>query len=737
MKNKNLNLYLTLLFFIALVTCSREKADMPPEAVESGYIRISLSQDETKASLPAVDDFEVEIYNSRSVRLYRKNYNQAKDELIRLNAGDFLLRAHHGDSLGAGFNKPYYLAETPFTVHGFVDNGRKSDEVSAVAKLANVRVGVRFGENFPLFYDDYRAVVRHGRYAKKQVRFNKNELREAYMPGGELYLEVYASLKIDNKDTTLYFRSPSMEYMPNDAVSFLVNTGAIKGKLDLTIQVDRNAEDFVLENEIPSEALPAQEPYFSMGGNTEGEYSYSFPAGFAEEVSGQTLSVDISPKARFQSLVLKAEPSSLGIGEMDLLTLGDAEKTALESVGIEYFVSGNYPLAYVNFDRAVKYVSDNIPFDAAHPEAARFTLTVTDSYGQKESAAYSLVATPVNSTFSVKDTDIWGWKLVSPKARLTGVSKIPDGSVIGCQWSQDGVTWSSEIPSVSMDGGEVVFQDVTGLTSGKDVMLRTIVRHDPAQVSDPTTFKLEYPRQIGNNGFESYTTKKYTTPVILLSDWTVTWWQLWADEADAWWANNAMRSVEDEEVATGVAEKKTYPAVALFSSGAYSGKSVMLATIYTSTLAIASSLGAGTHHNTYGEIFLGKANDQCQENWKKISEGHSFDSRPASLSFRYKFNPYNSTPFYVLIEVLDSGGNVIARAEKNDIKSSASSWTRCTVGLNYTVTDRKAASIRLSFRSSKNGNEDFRLISVSTLSGSHDIFAGNILSLDNVELLYE
>ena len=230
---------------------------------------------------------------------------------------------------------------------------------------------------------------------------------------------------------------------------------------------------------------------------------------------------------------------------------------------------------------------------------------------------------------------------------------------------------------------------------------------------------------------------KYTTPVLILSDWTVTWWQLWSSESDAWWASNAMRSVEDEEVATGVAEKKTYPAVALFSSGAYSGTSVMLATIYTSTLAIGSSLRAGDHHNTYGEIFLGKANDQCQENWKKTSEGHSFSSRPSALSFYYKLNPYKSTPFYLLIEILDASGSVIGRAEKNDVKTSVSQWTRCTVPLTYSRGDRKAASIRLSFRSSKNGNEDFRLTTVSTLSGSHEIFAGNILSLDKVELLYE
>lgn len=733
MKTDKLNHIFFLLFLLLMLSCSREKAD----EAEGAYVRISLSPEQTKAALPSVDDFEIEIYNSRSIRLYRKNYDVAKDELIRLNAGEFLLRAHHGDSLGAGFNKPYYLAEAPFSVHGFVDNGRKPDEVSAVVRLANVRLSVTFDESFRLFYDDYWAVVRHGRYAKKQVRFSKTELREGYMPGGELYLEVFSRMKMNGKDTTLYFRSPAAEYQPNDAVTFQVRTGAIKGELDLSVTVDRDAEEIVIDEQIPSAALPALEPYFSMGGDVGGDYSYSFPSGFADPASGQTLCVDISPKAHFQSLVLKAEPASLGLGEVDLMALDKAQKSALESLGIDFFVPDNYPVAYVNFDSAVKYVSDHIPFDSSKPEAARFTLTVKDNFAQSASAVYRLNATPVNASFTVEDSDIWGWKLVSPKARLIGVSKIPSSAVIGCQWSQDGKNWSGEISSVSSDGPEIVFNDVNGLPAGKDVMLRTIVSHDPAQVSDPTTIRTETPQQVGNNGFESYKTMKFTTPVLILSDWTVTWWQLWSNESDAWWASNAMRSVEDEEVATGVAEKKTYPAVALFSSEAYSGTSVMLATIYTSTLAIGSSLGAGDHHNTYGEIFLGKANDQCQDNWKKISEGHSFSSRPSALSFYYKLNPYKSTPFYLLIEILDASGSVIGRAEKNDVKTSVSQWTRCTVPLTYSRGDRKAASIRLSFRSSKNGNEDFRLITVSTLSGSHDIFAGNILSLDKVELLYE
>ena len=57
--------------------------------------------------------------------------------------------------------------------------------------------------------------------------------------------------------------------------------------------------------------------------------------------------------------------------------------------------------------------------------------------------------------------------------------------------------------------------------------------------------------------------------------------------------------------------------------------------------------------------------------------------------------------------------------------------------INYSITDRKAAGIKLSFMSSRDGSDDnHRSVTVNTLSGEHKIHAGNILSLDDIELVY-
>lgn len=742
-------LYLAIPLALAIAACSRENPGDPASA-DVGFVRISLGQEDisvtTKAEsgLPSLEDFEVEIYNSRALRLYRQPYSVAKEDVIRLNAGEYRLVAHHGDSLGAGFDKAYYLADQPFTVHGFVENGREYDEVSAVARLSNVRMGVEFSENFSRFYTDWWAVARHVRYTKKKVTFKKTETRQGYLPGGEIYLEIYARMDdfVDPvsgqvKDTTVYYKSQPVEYEPNDAVTFHVNTGSRYGDLNVTIDVDRSVEDIVLDQVVPSDALPAQDPYFSMNGDTSGSYSYSYIVGLAGTISGQTLSMDISPLTTFASAILHTESAYLTLGDIDLVAPTATQQAALAAAGIDYLIPDSYPVAYVNFDALIQQLSSQVVVSGTDPvQVARFTVTLTDGRGRSVSAQYVVNATPIHAQFSVSNTDIWGWKMVAPKMHIQCSEPIPEGTDFKLQWSQDQANWSAGVAPVSTSGYDYTFPNATSLQPGKAVYFRCLVNGNADILPERGSFTTESAQQIDNNGFEQYTQKTTKTEVAVVSDFTVTWWQLFSNSNNKWWASNATQGIEDEKVATAVQDYKTYPPVALITSGAYSGKSAMLVTLWTGTTSSHVWGLTGTKHHYYGEIFLGQSNEGQQENWSRTSEGHSFSSRPGKLSFWYKFDPNKSAAFYVNIEVLDAQGNVIGSATKNDVTNAVSSWTQCIMPITYNATNKKAASLRLTFRSSADGSEEHRKITVNTISGDHDIFAGSILYLDNVELVY-
>jgi len=723
-----------LLSLLAGCTAERPQSGM---AAEEGAIRLFLSQEapETKSDLedlPSVDDFEVEIYNARALRLYRDSYANAKDATIKLNAGEFRLVAHHGDTLGAGFGKPYFLADQAFTVHGFVENGGQPDQVSATARLANVRMKVVQGTNLRTSYKDAYVVVRHSRYAKKQVKFVQNESRYGYMPGGDLYLEVYAQLF---SDEWKYYKSEPVEYLPNDNVTFNVDAAGRDGSLTVNITVDRSVETITVEELIGEKALPAHEPYFIFKGDQDGTFAYSCNAGFTKTVNDAILTLSAGASTSISSVSLHTESAFVSLPDVDLVSVSGTDKQRLTDAGLDWMAGSTSNLGYVDFSGLV-----NRMMESGAAGSASFTLTFTDGVGQTVEGTFSIDVKPFSATVNIPEGNIWAWKMTGITATVADMDELPSDAVLGLQWSSDGSSWSAEKAAVSVSGNTLNFGDVSGLSPATAYRFRVVPLHlaDRASVT-AGTFTTEAALQVGNSGFEEYIAQSYTTPVVGI-DFKVSWWQLYSNASNAWWGVNSMRTIEDSSIPTGPQDAKTYPTVAMISSGAFNGKSVMIATIYTGTAAITwpvDSQGAGDKNNSYGEIFLGKANDQCQGNWNKTQDGHAFSSRPSALSFKHRFSPRNNTPFYAEVSVLDDHGNVIGGGIKNDTSSAVSTWTSCTVPITYTVTNKKAATLRISLRSSKDGDEGWTKTKVTTLSGEHNIFLGNALYVDDVKLLYE
>ncbi len=728
------NFFLPCVLLLGLLTgCTAERPGSDGAPTE-GAVRLFLSQEspDTKSDLddlPSLDDFEVEIYNARALRLYRDTYAQAKDATIKLNAGDFKLVAHHGDTLGAGFDKPYFLAQKEFTVHGFAENGGEPDQVEATARLANVRMKVVQGSNLTTSYKDAYVVVRHAHYTKKQVKFVRNESRYGYIPGGNLYLEVYAQLFTDEWK---YYKSEPAEYLPNDNVTFNVDAAGRDGALTVNISVDRSVETFTVEQPIGEEALPAREPYFVFNGDKDGTYAYSCNNGFTKTVNDAILTLSAGASTRISSVTLHTESAFTSLPDVDLVTVDGANRQALLDAGLDWMAGSASNLGYVDFSGLA-----NKMIASGAAASATFTLTLTDGVGQQVNGTFSVNVQPFAATVNIPDGNIWAWKMTGVSATVTGVDEVPADATLGLQWSTDGTTWSSEKAAVSVSGNTVQFGDISGLAANTAYRFRVVPMHLTDRASAVSgNFTTEAALQVGNSGFEQYTAQSYTTPVLWASDFKVTWWQLYQNAGSAWWGVNAMRTIETSKMATGYQDYKTYPCVAVFNSGSYSGNSVMLATVYIGSSVASEALHGDTNYP--GEIFLGSANNQNKGSWAKTVDGHAFTSRPSALTFMHRFNPNNGAAYYAQIQVLDSSNNVIGSGEKNDVTTAVSAWTRVSIPITYTVTNQKAAKLRISIRSSKNGGEGARkLDNISTLSGTHKIYCGNALYVDNVELLYE
>ncbi|MCQ2147046.1 MAG: DUF4493 domain-containing protein [Bacteroidales bacterium] len=733
-----------------IVSCTRE--DIPnPQGYEGGVV-IGLSQDprniiiETKADdpeiLPSIDSFSVEIYNSKAIRLYRDKYDKAKGQTIKLNAGEFRLVAHHGDSLGCGFSKPYYLADKSFTVHGYKENGGQPDKVEAVAKLGNVKVKVNYGENLSSSYSNYYTFVRHAKHTSKYVKFSKTETRSAYIPGGEVYLEVYAQLGGSGvqdggvKDSLVYFKSETFNYSPNDYVTFNIETDPRFGGLGVNILIDKAVETVESTYDIPSYAAPFDGPQFSHGGTVTNSFSYGFAAGAKVDINDAILSVQA--KNGLKGLVLNMDSdyltSTVGLPKsIDLAEITPSQKELLLSKGLKFLADTTLRMGYIDFSGLISQISQDATYSSTDPTFVSFTVGAVDKMEKQSSASFKLTTVPLQAKFSAEDVNIWGWKIVSPTATLTNASSIADISKIKMQYSTDGESWLTA-DAVSAYGNKVIFDDANGLVAGKPAFFRTIYGGNDENVSAVSSINTENPDQVGNSGFEDYTENIFKTNITLSSSkFTVYWWQLYKEGEDAWWAVNSPVTL-NTQVSAAYQDFKTYPTVALVSNDAYAGNtSAVVATIAIGDNA--SLISYGTAHG--GELFIGSANNLNEGSWAKVSEGHSFSTRPSALKFMYKFDCQSNDPFYAYCEVKDTDGNVIATGKIDTITENASSWTELSIPLTYTVTDKKAGSIFIDFKSSAKNATSTRSYKMTTISGEHTVHAGSVLYLDDIRLLYE
>ena len=120
------------------------------------------------------------------------------------------------------------------------------------------------------------------------------------------------------------------------------------------------------------------------------------------------------------------------------------------------------------------------------------------------------------------------------------------------------------------------------------------------------------------------------------------------------------------------------------------------------------------------------------------SEGHSFESRPSSVQFYYEYAPYGTDSWKAEASVLAADGSVIATGEFSS-SSSVSTWQIGTVVLNYSVTNKKAATIKMKFTASTSGSH-----SCDTGGGTVEVAGrrrevvkiSSVLRVDDINLVY-
>lgn len=781
-----------LLLTLLLSSCNDEFLIKDGGTVEQGTLSLNLSMDSglviTKigdaedgamTAQDTLDKFKVEIYKKVSddlkdgIRLYKALYADAKEELIPLDAGDYFLRAKFGDSLGIGFDRPFLMAEKEFTVRP-----QTRETVSAVAKIANVKVSVNFGDYFQEYYPEYYAkVVNNDPNLAGYVNsltFVKDEDRSGFIHHGEMTVEVYADFKgdgnwnyyqisgIDADANGVVDDAEKFRYSPNDHITFDIDAAdKLYGNLLVNIQIENGTDSKEYQVEVPEYKAPQSAPKVSRQGfdvkveESDG-YAYVYENRDVEYNGGQSLSYSAKAGLKKCELSITSDylKTTYGIdGTYTIAALASdgvtvvqdaAVVASLKAAGIRCGIDKF--MGIVDFTDAMKALGKNSVYVSDTEVCAAFSMTVTDEAGATASVDGRLLVWPeTKGTWAIPEYDVWGWKVVSPVVELT--KGKPDNCML--QISTDGKNWSTLYEEGDVNGTTITYPDVAGLKTDMDYWLR--VSDGEFLVADVIQVHTEYPYQIGNAGFEDWRTvvfDYYQDKVLWTGGkWATRDWYLpyKSGAADVWWAVNSKKTMPSNvtgDTATGLGGStqtfKVFPTVS-YSVNKYQGDySAQLMTIGVGYSAQSSGLGIGDKWVVPGELFLGTADDSGNPTYG----GHVFASRPGKISFMYQYVPSSKMTgdnFYALVEV-KSGDTTLARKEING--PSASEWTEYVVDLEYTVTDMKATTIYVTFKSSKNtfsANTDYldENVAVEVAGNSFNVHRGSVLRIDDIKVLYE
>lgn len=422
-------------------------------------------------------------------------------------------------------------------------------------------------------------------------------------------------------------------------------------------------------------------------------------------------------------LTLEGDPALI---KFYYIYLGAPQEFTAENIDIQpgteenkYKVTFTYPEPLVDTENGVKFKAQ---------------------YGAKTIERTFKVEDP-ELTLSLKngDADVWATKaylqvVASAKSRS---SRTISSSTVEIQY-KEGEEWIAW-PHQSYDAETGLFL-LTGLgegateTEGIPYTLRAVYKRggEVASFSQELGITTEPKAQVGNAGFEEWHTEIFTYKITWAGTGEREWYLPWnTNENDTWWAVNS-RATMLSECAAFYYEYKVFPTISWSSSNKSQGeKSIQIATIAVGSAAIVDG-GSTTPHA--GEIWIGTSNDSGGH----ASEGHSFASRPNSMTFWYQYESFNDNEkFYMQVVLKAADGTIVASNEIPNGEEGDPSGNTITLPFTYSPdVHKKVSSIYMVFKSSS-GSVDSKKRTMEISGQQQTARIGSVLRIDDIKLNYE
>ena len=691
-------------------------------ALTDGTTTLTTRKAPAELEEPLVGQFHLRITDSDT---HKTAYDGACAAAVPVKEGVYDLHVTYGDESAVALDAPCYTGSAErkeVILH-------QQTPVSILCKVANSLLSVVYDETSGRLFSDafetYRVTVTAG---EQSASIEQGSDASVYFPAGSsIRVTFHATLLGTGKE--IAYELTGEDSFANIAagkhLKLHLALDAVETGMAVTLE-KVEVETVTLNETIPLEWLPA--PKLSEEGFTN-----------------KTLDVyeTLAPEATIRFAVSEVT----GLEDISFTTeFNDATFSGLNGT---YLLSDMTPEDIVRFKEAgiiLPLVGEKTPaiefssdftgkLQAANNGTVKntFTLNYVQANNRKnkegQPVAYTINVHKPEFNIQVQPGNVWSKEFtIDPVEVAEGKG---DAAIIAAnltyQYQDENGDWQA-----CNDANRQVF---ASHPDKKTYKVRALYRG--VITSNETEVELEMPTQLPNSNMEDWwiETKKKSGTWPFKDKTYYTFHPYAEGNANAsWWDTNNDKA-QGGTYALGIWYEGCFASCVSYTEDVHEGSKAAL--IYVSGCGDGYANTAGTYVGgaMVGSLFIGTYNSG-------IVQGHDFESRPTSLSFWYKYKPYKSDAFKVVVS-LKNGDKEIATGiyEPAAYTDEDNKYQQATIDFNYTDDKAKATTICVQFLASNNTSlSDNNFEQGTTITypviGNWTVHMGSILKIDDLSLDY-
>lgn len=349
----------------------------------------------SSTALPDVSEFALKLVSSDG------SFSQAWDNLAsfdpakKIPVGSYTMSAFYGSIDTEGFEKPFYLGESPVTVRD-----RENSPVEINCALANVKVTVEYSDAFKKYFADYSTTIHSS--GGKDIKFSKTETRAAYVKPGKITIQTYLKKQNGIESTFEPAAIPNAAARQHYKIKLDISDNNA-GEAQLNISFDETTETQPIKIDISDEVMVAPAPSFLLSGFESGipieAKEFNYP-------TDKNVNISLTAKGGLAGCTLTTASRCLESKgwpqEIDLLNMSQEQAETLHRLGLKIkgFSETGSKMGFIDFTELFTHLQI-IESNDQH----LFSISAKDMHGKVSESPVSLSVKNLPLTFSLQEPE--------------------------------------------------------------------------------------------------------------------------------------------------------------------------------------------------------------------------------------------------------------------------------------------------------------------------------------------